>query len=215
LLWERVEQDARESATLTVTFVVLMAIAAVIATVGIALDSPVLVIGAMIVGPEFGPLAGVAVGLYRRLAFWPRAASTLLAGLAVAVGISALTTRVAIAFGQGDADFAAEERFFTQFVTDPNVWSIVVALAAGIAGMIALGQGRSTTLPGVLVSVTTIPAAAAMGVDLALGDLTDLWHAALQLALNIGALAVGGVATLAMHDRWWSQPTRPPHRPLP
>ena len=212
LLWERIEEQGREQATLSVTFLVLMAIAAVIATVGIAVDSAVLIIGAMIVGPEFGPLAGVAIGAYRRRRFTSRAALTLALGLLAAAGAATVTAAVAVAVGVSDASFAPDDRFFTAFVTEPNGWSVVVAFAAGIAGMIALGQGRSTALPGVLVSVTTIPAAAAIGVDVVLGDGDDLWHAALQLALNLVSLAAAGVVTLAVHDRWWAIATPPRRR---
>lgn len=216
LLWERVEADAREHAALSVTFLVLMAIAAIIATVGIAVDSAVLIIGAMIVGPDFGPLAGIAVGTYRRRGFARTAVLTLAAGLVVAVLAAAATAAIARSVGQPEAIFDPDSRFFTAFVTQPNVWSAVVALAAGVAGMIALGQGRSTLLPGVLVSVTTIPAAAAIGVDAAIGHLDDLGEAALQLGINLIAIVIAGIATLAAHDRWWAAAERAePRRALP
>jgi uncharacterized hydrophobic protein (TIGR00271 family) len=216
LLWERVESEAREHAALSVTFLVLMVIAAIIATVGIAVDSAVLIIGAMIVGPEFGPLAGIAVGAYRRQAFGRTALLTLAAGLVVAILAAAATAAIAHAVGQSDAEFDPASRFFTAFVTQPNAWSVVVALAAGVAGMIALGQGRSTLLPGVLVSVTTIPAAAAIGVDAAVGNAADLGDAALQLSINLVAIVAAGIATLAVHDRWWAAADHAePRRSLP
>lgn len=105
-----------------------MAVAALIATVGIIVDSSVLSVGAMVVGPEYGPLAALAVALYggkhraARVAF-----VVLVAGLGVAVATSTLSTLVFDAF---DADIVPPgSRFFTRFVTQPNVYSAVVAFA--------------------------------------------------------------------------------------
>ena len=66
LVWEELEARARDDAALTASFLVFMAIAASIAAIGILLDSAILVIGAMVVGPDYGPLAAVCVGLVRR-----------------------------------------------------------------------------------------------------------------------------------------------------
>ena len=67
-------------------------------------------------------------------------------------------------------------RFFTRFVTEPNAYSAVVAFAAGMVGVMAVGLGRSGALTGVVVSATTIPAAAAIGVNAAEAD----WDEALR-----------------------------------
>ena len=62
LVWEELEARARDDAALTASFLVFMAIAAAIAAIGILLDSAILVIGAMVVGPDYGPLAAMCVG---------------------------------------------------------------------------------------------------------------------------------------------------------
>jgi uncharacterized membrane protein len=48
---------------LTFTFLAFLTLACLIAVVGVVTDSPVTVVGAMVVGPEFSPLAAIAVGL--------------------------------------------------------------------------------------------------------------------------------------------------------
>ena len=63
VVWEEVEERSSESAELSVSFLAFMIISMLIAAVGVALGNPVLVIGAMVVGPEFGPIAGVCVAL--------------------------------------------------------------------------------------------------------------------------------------------------------
>jgi uncharacterized hydrophobic protein (TIGR00271 family) len=208
LPWVLLEETARDEAEPSVTFHVLMAVAAVIAAVGIMVDSPVLIIGAMIVGPEYGPLVAVAIGLRRRLRIWRPALGVLLLGLVTAMGAATATTFIARLLGQSEASLEPAGRFFTSFVTDPNAFSAVVAFAAGVAGIIALARAQATAVAGVLVSVTTIPAAAAIGVDLATGEWADLAGAALQLVINLVALVVAGVATLAVYDRSWSRQAR-------
>ena len=198
LPWVLIEDAARDDAELSMTFLLLMALASVIATIGIAIDSPVLIIGAMIVGPEYGTLVAVAVGIRRRLTIWRAAVGTLMAGIAVAVLAATATSVIAELFGR--PSFAPSSRFFTHFVSEPNAYSAVVAFVAGAAGTIALARAQATAVAGVLVSVTTIPAAAAIGVDLADPDWADMGGAALQLAINLVALVVAGVVTLTLYD---------------
>ena len=75
---------------------------------------------------------------------------------------------------------------------------MVVALLAGTAGMLSLSTAKSGALIGVLISVTTIPAAANIGVAAAYRNWDECQGAALQLAINLGAIVVAGVVTLAV-----------------
>ena len=68
VVWEEVEARTSENIELTGDFLAFMALACLIASVGIFLDSPILIVGAMIVGPEFGPIAGLCVALVQRRA---------------------------------------------------------------------------------------------------------------------------------------------------
>jgi hypothetical protein len=63
VVWETVEFQTSESAALSFSFVVFMVLATMIAALGILQDSQILITGAMVVGPEFGPLAGLCVAL--------------------------------------------------------------------------------------------------------------------------------------------------------
>jgi uncharacterized membrane protein len=118
--------------------------------------------------------------------------------------------------GESGASFEPASRFFTGFVTEPNAYSAVVALAAGVAGTISLARTQATALAGVLVSVTTIPAAAAIGIDAAVGNWRDLGGGSLQLAINLSALLLAVTLTLAIYDRAWSRSSRATRRaPLP
>jgi uncharacterized membrane protein len=78
---------------------------------------------------------------------------------------------------------------------------VLVAAAAGIAGMISLTTAKSGALIGVLVSVTTIPAAANVGVGAALGNGSEALGSLGQLGINLATLIVVGVLTLQVQRR--------------
>jgi len=90
------------------------------------------------------------------------------------------------------------ERQLTSFISRPDGLAAVVAILAGIVGMLALTEARSGALIGVLVSVTTIPAVGNMGAAAAYGAWDEVGGAALQLAINVVGLVVAGCITLAV-----------------
>jgi uncharacterized hydrophobic protein (TIGR00271 family) len=86
VVWEEVEDRVATMAELSVAFLTYMMVATVIAVVGILTDSLVLIVGAMVVGPEFGPLAALCVGLVQRKPSLARQGLTSLAlGFAAAI----------------------------------------------------------------------------------------------------------------------------------
>jgi uncharacterized hydrophobic protein (TIGR00271 family) len=202
LVWEQLEATARDESALTASFLVFIAIATVIAGVGILLDAPILIVGAMVVGPEYGPLAALCVSLVRRRR-GPAllAARTLATGLAVAAGAAVVSTAAFRASGLAPGDYALGARELTAFIAEPDGMAVVVAVLAGIVGMLSLTEGRSGALIGVLVSVTTIPAVANVGVAAAYGAWPEVGGAAAQLGLNLVGLLVAGVLTLAVQAR--------------
>jgi uncharacterized membrane protein len=64
--------------------------------------------------------------------------------------------------------------------------------------MLSLSTSKSGALIGVLISVTTIPAAANIGVTAAYGDWENFRGSAGQLAINLGAILLAGTTTLAV-----------------
>jgi uncharacterized hydrophobic protein (TIGR00271 family) len=202
VLWEQVEQNVRESTDLSASYVLFMAIATMIAAIGILTDSAVLIVGAMVVGPEFGPLAALCLAVVRRR---PRVARASVVALVVGftIAIAASLTLTAVLRGLDLTPSAAElgDRSQTFFISHPDTYSVLVALLAGVAGMLSLQTAKSSALIGVLISVTTIPAAANVGVAAAYRDWDEWRGAALQLAINLSMIVVAGVATLAV-ARW-------------
>ncbi len=210
LVWEQVEARARADAALTPSFLIFMAIAALIAACGILTDSPVLIVGAMVVGPDFGPVAALCVALVKpRRSRIVRAATTLGAGLAVAVVGAFLLTVALRAIGVVDEGYELSSRGLTSFISHPDWFSVIVALAAGVVGMLTITEDRHGALVGVLVSVTTIPAAANIGVAVALDTGAEALGSLGQLAANLACLVVAGVVTLAAQRGIWARVQRP------
>ena len=204
VVWEEVEARTSEQTELSVTFVLFMIAAMQISAVGIVLDEPILIVGAMVLGPEFGPLAAVCVALVQRQATLARRSM-----LALAVGfplgtLSAFVTTLFMRWiGEFPDTFDEARHPFTDFITDPTFLSFFVAFVAGSAGVLSLTAAKSGALVGVLVSVTTIPAASNIGVAAAYGEWGIAGKAALQLGINLAGIVAAGVLTLFVQRRYY------------
>jgi uncharacterized hydrophobic protein (TIGR00271 family) len=197
VVWEEVEARTSENTELGGNFLVFMMLACLIASVGIFTGSPILIVGAMVVGPEFGPLAGLCVALVeRRRNVGLRSLTALSIGFPVAITAAFLFTLICVATGLVDAGFKSTENPLTQFIAEPDAFSFIVAAFAGAAGVLSLTSAKSGALIGVLISVTTIPAAANIGVAAALGNWDDWVGAMTQLTVNLSAIVLAGVITL-------------------
>jgi len=165
-------------------------------------DQPILIVGAMVVGPEFGPLAGLSVALVaRRPDFARRSLTALGVGFAAGVVMAWLATLFYKWAGAVPDEFSTAAHNLTGFISNPDFFSFTVAFAAGIVGMLSLTNAKSGALIGVLISVTTIPAASNIGVAAAYGDWGDAGGAAAQLAINLATIVLAGVLTLLVQRR--------------
>jgi uncharacterized hydrophobic protein (TIGR00271 family) len=197
VVWEQVEASTSENVELSGNFIAFMVLAVLIATAGIFLDSPILIIGAMVVGPEFGPLAGLCVALVeKRGALTLRSLKALAVGFPVAITAGFLVSVAIKEVGLAPDGFALDSREFTEFITHPDFFSFFVAFLAGCAGVLSLTSTKSGALIGVLISVTTIPAAAGIGVAAAYGDAEEWRGAMAQLSVNLTMIVLAGVGTL-------------------
>jgi hypothetical protein len=80
-------------------------------------------------------------------------------------------------------------------LTRVNDETIMVALAAGFAGMLAL-ETRASSAVGVAISVTTIPAAAYLGISVGLGRSGDAGGALAVLGTNVAMMVLGASTAL-------------------
>ena len=201
VIWDEVEARLGVEAHRTMTYLAMMVIATLLAAVAVLTDSLVLVVGAMVVGPEFGPLAALTLALAKHRWGLARAATTtLVVGFALGMAAAAVLTAVLRAGDWIPGVYLREGDHLTQFISHPDGFSVLVALLAGAAGMLSLVQGRSGALVGVLISVTTIPAAANTAVAAALGRGTEAAGALAQLGVNLGCMLAIGLVTLRVVD---------------
>ena len=215
VVWAEMAARAKEESTLSATYLSFFSVAVILAGIAVLLDSSILVVGAMIVGPEFGVLAGICAGVVLRR--WPvvrRSTVALAVGFGAGIVAAVLATWLLAAVGLIDSGQLFQPRPQTGFIYRPDAMSFVVAFLAGIAGMLALTSARSGALVGVLVSVTTIPAAGDLAVALAFASSTDpsrpradyLHQAASstgQLLLNLLGLVLAGALTLLVQRAVW------------
>ncbi|MFF9407390.1 DUF389 domain-containing protein [Streptomyces anandii] len=205
VLWEHLVDETHEESTLSVTYLAFITLATMIAACGVLLDNAILIVGAMAVGPEFGPLAGVSTALVQRA---PRLALrslvALLVGFALAMAVTVGFSLFMDAVGLFSKDKLEGTRPNTSFVYAPNAFSFVVAVLAGAAGTLSLTSAKSGALVGVAISVTTVPAAANAAVALAYGDTRQTWGSTEQLLLNLLGIVLAGTLTLLAQKWFWA-----------
>ena len=209
VVWDELETTTGQETRLSATYLALLIVATIIAAIGVLLDQPILIVGAMVVGPEFGPLAALSVGLVRRR--WPvvrHSAMALGVGFAVAILATAAATWVLTWLGLVDKAMLLAPRPLTDFIWRPDALSWVVGFLAGIAGMISVTSAKSGALIGVLISVTTVPAAANASVALAYGVWGEAGGSLLQLVINLAAIVTAGVLTLVAQRVYWRRVRR-------
>ena len=199
VIWDEVSRQTGEDSRLTWSYLAFLVLATQLAAIGIVTDSTIAIVGAMAVGPEFGPLAALAVALVQRQ--WKlgrRAALALGVGFPVAMLAAAFTAWLSVPLGLFPAD-VLDRGSAADFIYHPGPYSLIVAVLAGIAGMLSVISRRSAALVGVFISVTTVPAAGFVAVALVLGEFEKAAGSALQLALNLVGIVVAAVAVLVFY----------------
>ena len=204
VVWADVAQRAYQESELSYTYVTFMTLATLIASIGIVLDSQILLIGAMVLGPEFGAIAALGLALVRRRPHLLRhALRTLVIGFLVAIALTTIVVLGGHLLGWVGPEDIGSTRPDTAFIYQPDRWSFVVALIAGAAGVLSLTSDRAGGLVGVFISVTTIPAAGNIALGLALGNRHEVWGSTLQLVVNITGMAAAGWFTLTLQQAVW------------
>jgi uncharacterized hydrophobic protein (TIGR00271 family) len=200
LIWADLLGQAREHARPVARFLVFMLTAGVIAGFGVININGILIVGAMAISPDALPIAAACIGLVsRRFALAGRALATLVLGLGAAAFAACILTVVLDLLGQLPSGFKVGESALSG-LTSVNATTIGVAAAAGVAGMLAL-ETRASAGVGVAISVTTIPAAAYLGVAAGVGELDKVPGALAVLAVNVVMISVGGAGTLLTQRR--------------
>ena len=206
VVWAEVIERAYQETALTWGYLSFMILATLLAAIAIITDSLVLVIGAMVLGPEFVAVAALGLALVkRRFHLLRQSLRTLAIGFAVSIVVTVIVVAILRAIGLVTSADLSSPHGATDFIASPNAWSLIVAFLAGIAGVLSITSARGGGLVGVFISVTTIPASGYLAVAAVFGH----WSAALgsleQLVINIIGMALAGWLTLAIQQRLYAR----------
>lgn len=203
-VWDLVEARIRADAEYPPSFFGLLVFAGLIGACGILTNSQILVVGAMVVGPEYSAIIAVALGIDRgdRRAV-NRGLLVLLAGFALAIAVTLAFAACIRWSGKTPEAYLHGVRPVSDLINTPNLFSVVVAVIAGLVGVVSLTLAKATTLTGVFISVTTIPAAADIGVSLVYRAWSEAVGSLEQLLLNVGLLIVIGALGLHVQRAFW------------
>ncbi|MFF9408171.1 DUF389 domain-containing protein [Streptomyces anandii] len=203
-VWEQVEARIRAEGRYPPSFYLFLAIAGVIGAVGILTNSQILIVAAMVVGPEYGAITSVALGIDRCSGPRTREGLTaLLGGFLLAVATTFLFALLVRLLALQPSAFERGLRPVSHLIDTPDFYSVVVAALAGVVGIVSLAEARTSALLGVFISVTTIPAAADIGASLAFGSWDEARGSLFQLLLNVVLLIVVGTGTLKCQRAIW------------
>ncbi|MFW5917123.1 MAG: TIGR00341 family protein [Halorubrum sp.] len=179
------------------TYVLMTVISAVIATAGLLLDSPATVVGSMVIAPLIGPAMSAAIGtVVDDEDMFRRGVRMQVLGVGVAIAAAtlfafALRTLALVPPGIDPLELAeVSERLA------PNVLVLLVALGAGVAGIVSLMTGVSATLVGVMIAVALIPPAAAVGIGLAFRIPRLVLGAGVIVAVNVLSINLSALVVL-------------------
>lgn len=205
-VWPLVEARIASEASYAPSFYALLVFAALIGACGILTNSQILIVGAMVVGPEYSAIISAALGIERRN--WGAVRSglmALLAGFLLAIVVTLLFALCIRGLGKTPPLYRQGFRPVSDLINSPNLFSVVVAVVAGIVGVVSLTLARAGALIGVFISITTIPAAADIAVSIAYGSWKEAGGSAVQLLLNVGLLIVVGAGALRAQRVIWQR----------
>ena len=202
LVWEEVLGSAWVNARPIARYLAFMFAAGVIACYGVVDRNAILIVGAMAVAPDLLPITAIGVGVVARR---PGLAGRGLVTIAVGMAITCIAAAL-FALAQDQLDLIPSGFSFDSAanalggLTTVNNETLVVALVAGAAGMLAL-ETRAKGAVGVAISVTTIPAAAYLGVAAGMGEIGKAADALGVLSANIAMMVVGAILTLVVQEK--------------
>ncbi|WP_435097535.1 TIGR00341 family protein [Halorubrum sp. N11] len=179
------------------TYVLMTVMSAVIATAGLLLDSPATVVGSMVIAPLIGPAMSAAVGtVVDDEEMFRRGVQMQVIGVAVAIAAATLfafAVRTLALVPPGIDPLALAE---VSERLAPNVLVLVVAVGAGVAGIVSLMTGVSAALVGVMIAVALIPPAAAVGIGIAFQIPRLVIGAGVIVAVNVLSINLSALVVL-------------------
>lgn len=199
---EELYSEVAGGGVITSTYLLLCALSAVVAAMGMIENSVAVVIGAMVIAPLLGPNLALALGT--------TLGDSALARRAISANAAGLALSIALAFALALViDPVVNSQLLER--TEVSYPAMILALASGAAAVVSLTSGAAAGLVGVMVAVALMPPAVALGLFLGWGQFSHALSAGLLLVINIAAINVSAKAVFVakgISPRRWPEKTR-------
>lgn len=196
---EELYEKASESVKITREYLAMMILSSIVAIIGVLYDSTAVIIGAMVIAPMLGPNIALSLSATlgdKELAMKALRSSTI--GIGIALLISALAGMM-LRIDPTLTEISSR--------TDIGYGYVILALAAGGAGVLAITTGISAAIVGVMVAVAMLPPLIVFGLLLGDGHSVPAFGALLLFLVNLIALNLAGIVTFSVQGvrpgRWW------------
>jgi uncharacterized hydrophobic protein (TIGR00341 family) len=198
---EELYSELADAASPNLVYMSLVGLSTIVAAVGLLHANLPAIVGAMVIAPFLGPnialALATALGDYRLA---QRAATSFIAGLVLSFVVSFVAGLI-----------VGVDTTIPTISQVTNVWwgDIVLALASGIAGVLAFTTGISEALVGVMVAVALLPPWVTFGMLVGAGEYTAALRALMLFAANVMAINLAGVGLLLIQGvhpaAWWEK----------
>ena len=179
----------------------MMTLGGAVAATGLVAEATpqaISVVSAAIIAPGFEPLAKIPMGLALRR--WDVARRGL---TSAAAGYLALVLSAALAFlvlrltGVATAEeFVSNSQ--VEELANPTLREILVSTCGALAGMVMMLSYRLNLIPGALIALMIIEAAAMVGMALAAGELELMFEGLERLSLDVLLIVMGGIIVMVL-----------------
>ena len=178
-----------------------MATSGILSAVALLTNSIPVLIGSMVIAPAFPPLALVSFATVNRdFRLAKEGLVTAVLGLAVSMSAALIVTWLLTTTHILPAETELLDKTLLQERVSPGWYSVVTAVAAGIAGTVALTERKTDTLVGVVAALALVPAGVAGAIAFLSDDPIRGWGGIALLGINVSLIVISGIATLKLFE---------------
>ena len=197
LVSDRTIKKVAQQAQLNIFYLVFMAMSGVLAAVALLTNSVPILIGSMVIAPALPPLGLVSLALVvKKPKLALKGLKTAFIGFLVAMIFAMLTTWLLNLTNVIPEETNLINKTLLEERVKPGWYSVIAAIAAGIAGSVALVKQKTDTLVGVVAALALVPAIAAAGIAFLSKNPTMGFGGLFLLAINVGFIIISGIFTV-------------------
>jgi len=194
---QELETEAEDLTPTLRIYVTMTIVSAVVATAGLLLDSPAVVVGSMVIAPLIGPALGASVGsVIDNEELFRQSVGYQLLGVVLAIAAAAVFAWMVRTTNIVPPGLEISEVGEIAERLTPDLLSLAVALGAGVAGIVSISTGISVALVGVMIAAALIPPAAAAGIAIAWGEPAAAIGSTALVLVNVLSVNLAGLVTL-------------------